>query len=100
MMEDFRPSFRPEEDPSYILAMDEARDLGIRVDITREGHVQDPDGYWEARGEWEGQGRYRGRWIADIWDDSDDTYYEQPEPPTAYAISDTPAQQYGRLSTV
>ena len=88
-MSDKRPITRVEDDPMYRSAMEDARELGIIVEVFRGGTHHDPS--WEVYGQFEGQGRSRGRWVDDVWVDSDDDYYGQPETMQASAVSDFPS---------
>jgi hypothetical protein len=78
------------QDRSYRLAMEEARELGITIDIEYDGKgADDPEGVWMASGWFESQPRSPGKWVNDEWVDSDDDYYSEQVPLEAIATGYT-----------
>ncbi len=90
-MEEGAQYHRPDDDLNYRIAMDEANELGLYITIYLNGKVGDRDSAWVAQGEWSNESRSQGEWVDNVWVDSDDYLYGQPEPKSAQGVHSTPS---------
>ncbi len=83
-------TYSPYDDPSYQLAMAEARELGISLEVWWQRGTFHSAGMWHATAEWEQPARVRGRYIDNVWVDSDDDYEGQLPTHVSQQVGDSP----------